>query len=108
MACFLPGGGIDAGETAEQAVEREGKEECGLVLSAGSRIYHAIEICYSIANDAYYEKDSMFLEARVVGITPAVELDHELLWLTPIKAISALTHESHREAVRLLHRGKCL
>ncbi|MBI1897436.1 MAG: NUDIX hydrolase [Acidobacteria bacterium] len=28
--CFLPGGGVETGESPEQAIEREAKEECGL------------------------------------------------------------------------------
>jgi len=32
LACYLPGGGMDPGETAEQTIQREGKEECGFVL----------------------------------------------------------------------------
>jgi 8-oxo-dGTP diphosphatase len=101
-ACFLPGGGIDAGETPEQAVEREGQEECGLVLRSVSRIGQAIEICKSISDAAYYEKDSIFLTAHVIGNTTASESDHQLLWLSPEKAIEALSHGSHRWAVQRL------
>ena len=105
VACFLPGGGIDAGETPEQTVEREAREECGLVLRPLSRIGQAIEICYSIADDAHYEKDSVFIEAEVTGNVTATESDHELLWLIADDAITALSHCSHRWAVqRLLDR----
>jgi 8-oxo-dGTP diphosphatase len=100
VACFLPGGGIDAGETPEQTVEREGQEECGLVLRSMSCIGQAIEICYSISDACYYEKDSIFLTARIIGNTTASESDHQLLWLSPEKAIEALSHESHRWAVQ--------
>ena len=107
VACFLPGGGIDAGETPEQTVEREGQEECGLVLRSVSRIGQAIEISYSISDAAYYEKDSIFLTAQVIGSTTASESDHQLLWLSPEKAIETLSHGSHRWAVhRLLARNK--
>lgn len=105
VACFLPGGGIDPGETPEQTVNREAQEECGLVLQPLSRIGQAIEICYSIADQAYYEKDSVFIEARVVGTAAASEPDHRLLWLNPNDAIAALSHGSHRWAVeRMMDR----
>jgi 8-oxo-dGTP diphosphatase len=100
VACFLPGGGIDPNESPEQTVEREAQEECGLILKALSRIGQAIELCYSIANDAYYEKDSIFVEADVVGSASATEPDHQLLWLNADNAISALSHGSHRWAVQ--------
>ena len=99
VACFLPGGGIDPGETPEETIGREAQEECGLVLKPLSRIGLAIEFAYSIENDAYYEKDSVFIEAQVVGTAAASEPDHQLLWLNPSEAIAALSHGSHRWAV---------
>ena len=44
---FLPGGGLKAGETSEQAIEREAMEECGLVLRPRSLLGRAIQIVYS-------------------------------------------------------------
>ena len=38
---FLPGGGIEAGETAREAVTREVREECGLDVQLGSWAVHA-------------------------------------------------------------------
>jgi 8-oxo-dGTP diphosphatase len=100
VACLLPGGGIDPGETPEQTVEREAQEECGLILMPLSRIGQAIEFSYSIASNAYYEKDSVFIAANVVGSTSPIEADHQLLWLNPDKTLSALSHGSHRWAVQ--------
>jgi 8-oxo-dGTP diphosphatase len=100
VACFLPGGGVDPDESPDQTIEREAQEECGLILKALSRIGQAIELCHSVANDAYYEKDSIFIEADVVGSTSAIEPDHQLLWLDADDAISALSHGSHRWAVQ--------
>lgn len=102
VACFLPGGGIDAGETPEQTVQREAQEECGLVLKPLSQIGQAVEICYSVADDAYYEKDSVFIEADVVGKSRATELDHQLFWMSTAETIAALSHGSHRWAVQRL------
>lgn len=102
VACFLPGGGIDPGETPEQTVVREAKEECGLVLSPLSRIGRAIEVCYSISDVAYYEKDSTFLEAVVTGTTTSIEPDHELVWMSLRDALAALSHGSHCWAIEQL------
>ena len=106
LACFLPGGGIDPGETSEQTIVREAQEECGLVLKPLSRIGHAVEICYSISDDAYYEKDSTFLQALVIGTTTSIERDHELVWMSLPDALAALSHGSHCWAIeRLLGRN---
>jgi 8-oxo-dGTP diphosphatase len=99
---FLPGGGIEVGESPEQAIEREAVEECGLILLAARLIGTAVEIVHSVAENACFEKRSTFFEARLHGLTPAQELDHELVWLQPDEAIEWLSYESHRWAVRRL------
>ena len=103
VAHYLPGGGIDPGESPEQAVEREGREECGFVLEVRGLLGRAIEICYSAEEEQYFEKDSFFFESDVVGRVGRTELDHELLWLKPEDAIAKLSHESHRWAIRRLN-----
>lgn len=99
VACYLLGGGMDPGETPEQTVEREAQEECGLVLKPLSRIGQATEICYSVEDKAHYEKDSIFVEADVVGTTTPTEIDHQLLWLAADEAIALLSHGSHKWAL---------
>ena len=99
---FLPGGGIEAGESAEQTIEREAIEECGLVVLPGRTIGTAIQIVHSADEDTCFEKRSTFLEAVSRGRVPAKERDHELAWLKPAEAVDALSHESHRWAVRRL------
>ena len=102
LNCFLPGGGMDPGETPEQTIQREGREECGFLLRPLNFIGKAIEICYAEDERQYFEKDSAFVVAEVVGYDTKTEDDHELLWLTPAKAIEALSHGSHRWAVEQL------
>ena len=96
---FLPGGGLKAGETSEQAIEREAMEECGLVLCPRSLLGRAIQIVYSPAENACFEKQSSFLEAGLLGLESLTDGDHQLVWFTVGHAIEALFHESHRWAV---------
>src|SRR6185436_12908353 len=79
MGWFLPGGGIEAGETPEQAIAREALEECGLVVDPGPRIAEAIQLVYSAREDVYFEKPSLFVRATVVDtrISQASD-DHQL------------------------------
>jgi len=100
VASYLPGGGMEAGETPEQTVVREGREECGFVLKPGALLGRALEICYSSEEKQYFEKDSYFLEAEVVGRVPPTEMDHELLWLSIEEASAILKHDSHRWALQ--------
>jgi len=104
FACFLPGGGMNPGETAEQTIQREGREECGFVLRPLRFLGKAIQICYAEDERQYFEKHSAFVVAEVVGQDAKTEDDHELVWLAPAKAIEALSHESHRWAVEQLQR----
>ena len=99
---FLPGGGIEAGETAEQAVERETIEECGLVIQPRAIVGHATEIVHSPAGNVGVDKVSVFFDAVVTGVAAAAEPGHELVWLNDADAITRLSHKSHRWAVARL------
>ena len=72
----FPGGKLEKGESPEDAVEREIREELGLAVRAG-RIYQAI--AYS-----YPEKDVLllFYAAAVVSGEPRPIEEAEIRWVT--------------------------
>ena len=97
---YLPGGGVEAGETPDAAIEREAKEESGLILRTLASIGKAIEIVYSAEEGACFEKRCVFIEAEVIGEGLAHEHDHKLIWVTLDDAVTMLSHDSHRWALR--------
>lgn len=100
---FLPGGGMDAGETPHETVIRETLEECGLVIRIGSWTTTAIQFAWSETEQIHFEKRSTFVDAIVLGVdTSHLEPDHEVLWVDAHRACELLTHESHGWAVREL------
>lgn len=78
---FLPGGGIEAGETPEEAITREALKECGLVIRLGVWAARAVQFVYSERERTHFEKRSTFIGGAVDGwgVAPR-EADHELVW----------------------------
>jgi len=98
---FLVGGGIEAGESPEDAIRREGVEEVGLRLEVGQYLGSAEEFLLSPRYCKPFQKRCHFFRARIVGHAPAVEEDHELVWVEPARLVRTLFHTAHRWAVTL-------
>jgi 8-oxo-dGTP diphosphatase len=97
---YLPGGGVEAGETPDEAIEREAKEEGGLILKPRASLGKAIEIVYSAEESACFEKQCVFMEAELIGRVLASEPDHQLVWVVLEDAARMLSNQSHRWALQ--------
>jgi 8-oxo-dGTP diphosphatase len=82
---FLPGGGIEAGESAADAVHREVAEELGCAVTLGENLGDTLQ--YSLYEGCCYELRATFFRAALLdaaaGEAISMEHEHELLWVTP-------------------------
>jgi 8-oxo-dGTP diphosphatase len=96
----LPGGALDPGEDAAQAVVREFGEETGLKVQAGEVYARADQRFVNTDGEAFNNR-AAFLLLTLLGEDAKlkVEDDHALAWSTPDEALVQLRHEAHAWAV---------
>lgn len=89
---FLPGGGLEPGETPVQALHREMLEETGYRIDAPTKLTRVRQFTVSRSDGTAWDKDCHIFTAR---LTDRPQHGHcELRWVEVDEAIETLAHES--------------
>ncbi len=99
---FLPGGGIESGESAETAVIREAAEETGMKIRIIREIGCANEYVYAPSKDGYYNKIGTFYLAAVADMADYTTPGNfpGVVWILISEFESKAAHQSHVWAIR--------
>jgi 8-oxo-dGTP diphosphatase len=96
----LPGGAVDGPESEPQALAREFVEETGLRVRPTQRIGEAAQFFLKSDGEAVNNVGGFWIvEAGSLAASGKVETDHELVWMAPRDAVTALRHDAHAWAV---------
>ena len=96
----LPGGAVDGPESEPQALAREFVEETGLRVRPSQRIGEAGQFFQKSDGEAVNNVGGFWIvEAGSLAPSGKVETDHELVWMPPRDAVTALRHDAHAWAV---------
>jgi 8-oxo-dGTP pyrophosphatase MutT (NUDIX family) len=96
---FLPGGGSLSGETPEETVVREVREELARNVRLIRRMGEAIQYFYSTTDDRHYRMVATFFKGELSEASVGTG-EHELHWLSVQEAERACFHACHAWAVR--------
>ena len=99
---FLPGGGVETGESVESAVVREVLEEAGIEVVIDRHVGRAIQ--HFLAEQAQYRMTADFFTASATRESTEPG-EYPVLWLDAGELSGHLYHECHEWAVRRATNG---
>jgi 8-oxo-dGTP diphosphatase len=96
---LLPGGGVEPGESLEETLSREVREECAREVIIGQFLGSAVQY-FTNENGRHWEFQCSYFQAQF-GPSLASDPEHELIWLNVAEASNLLAHEVHSWAINL-------
>lgn len=97
---FLPGGGSLPGESPEDTVAREVREELARGMQLLRRIGEAVQYFYSATDDRNYKMPATFFAGEFVDGERNDAGEHELDWLPLTGIEQSCFHECHAWAIQ--------
>lgn len=102
---FLPGGGVEPGETLGAALQREVREECGFDCAAAELLGEAIEFVHVPSERRCFRKHGYFFAASALAPPDAFEGSRASVdWVPAQLAVDLLAPRSHAWAVQVYRR----
>ncbi|MDZ7798426.1 MAG: NUDIX domain-containing protein [Patescibacteria group bacterium] len=99
---FLPGGGLEKGESKKDCLIRECREEIGLEINIIKKLSQGLYYFFSTTKNIDMASLGHFYQVEIKKVLNIpTEKNHQLIWLKPSKAIELLFLENQKEAVRL-------
>ena len=100
MGLFLPGGGVETGESIESGLHREFLEEIGYQVLTAELYAEASQFHWSEFYRQHFKKVGSFFKVDAMPIPGAInQKDHKLIWLASADASRLLSQEFQRWAV---------
>jgi 8-oxo-dGTP diphosphatase len=103
---LLPGGGVEEGETFEEALKRECMEELGINILVKENIGHIFNYRYQ---DEHNISKKYFIECYVCDFVEDLKLEEkegELVWLSLEDGLKALSYQYNEISVNLENNSK--
>lgn len=95
---YLPGGAIEAGETAVEAVVREAQEECGARLIVHSLLCQAEQFLFSPGEGHFRIDADIFLGELSADFKPG---GNTVVWLQACEAYQVMSREFEAWAISI-------